>query len=78
MKLVTFTCDMRPWPANHQAAVPDAVAERLLAEGKVKDVRPFPAAATAVKGREAEAPARPVLSLGRRAIKAKGPRRASA
>ena len=33
MKLVTLRRDMRPWQAGHDAAVPDAVAEKLIAEG---------------------------------------------
>jgi hypothetical protein len=33
MKQVTFTRDMRPYQGGHDYALPDAVADKLIAEG---------------------------------------------
>ncbi len=42
MKIVTLTRDMRPWRAGDRPVIPDAVAERLVANGDATDPRPFP------------------------------------
>ncbi len=44
MRIVTFTRDMRPWQAGADAVLPDAIAEKLVADGDAKDLRPFPPA----------------------------------
>lgn len=36
MKHVTFTRDMRPFQANHDYALPDAVADHMVAEGHAR------------------------------------------
>lgn len=36
MKLVTMTRDMRPFQANHDALLPDDVADRLIAAGDAR------------------------------------------
>jgi hypothetical protein len=36
MKMVEFTRDMRPQRAGEKRVVPDAVAEKLIAEGSAK------------------------------------------
>ena len=33
MRIVTMTKDMRPWQAGHDVALPDDIAERLMASG---------------------------------------------
>lgn len=33
MRLVTLTRDMRPYQAGHDAALPDALAEKLMSAG---------------------------------------------
>ncbi len=42
MKIVTFTRDMRPYQAGHEAYLPDDVADRLVAAGDATDPRVFP------------------------------------
>jgi hypothetical protein len=44
MKIVTFTRDMRPYQAGHDAYLPDDVADRLVAAGDVENPRPWPLA----------------------------------
>jgi len=39
MQLVVFTRDMRPWRAGDPYALPDALADKLIADG---DARPAP------------------------------------
>jgi hypothetical protein len=40
VKQVKFTRDMRPYQANHEAALPDALAEQLIASGEAVAVAP--------------------------------------
>lgn len=73
MKLVTLTCDMRPWRANDRVPLPGDLADRLVASGEAVNPEPFgpqPEPATAL-GRVAEK-VREKLTLPRGTYKAKG------
>lgn len=43
MKLVKMTRDMRPFQKDHDALLPDTVAERLVKEGSATNQRDYPA-----------------------------------
>ncbi len=77
MLIVTFTRDMRPWQAGADAVLPDAVAERLVAEGSAKDARPFPPPDVV----PSVAPDRPLaaqtLSIGQKRYMTRAERRAA-
>lgn len=38
VKIVSLVRDMRPWQAGHKAALPDAVADTLIAAGDAIEV----------------------------------------
>lgn len=42
MRLVTFTCDMKPWSCGQDVVLPDEVAARLVASGEATNPRPYP------------------------------------
>lgn len=42
MKQVRFTKDMHPWRSGDDGVVPDALAEQLLKDKEVDNVRPYP------------------------------------
>jgi hypothetical protein len=66
MKLVTLTKDLRPWRKNDRVPVPDALADKLVAEGDAVNPEPF-TAAHARPGAEVNSKPRP--SLPERAVR---------
>jgi hypothetical protein len=65
---VTLTRDLRPWRKGDDIHITPALADSLVKKGDATNPRAFvPPNASAVPVRTQTAPARPVLSLGRKA-----------